>query len=61
MREVTTTSSTTAKTIKRKTPLIYRGVVIQPPAIAPNTPLARIRRAARIAVQQYADELSAAK
>jgi hypothetical protein len=41
--------------------LIYRGVVIQPPAIAPNTPLARIRRAARNAVQQYADELSPAK
>ena len=61
MGKVTTTTTTATKKIRGRTPLVYRGVVIQRPAIAPNTPLARIRRGARIAVQQYAHELAAAK
>jgi hypothetical protein len=49
------------KSIKGKAPLVHRGIVIQRPAVKPTTSLARLRRAARIAVQQYVDEVSAAE
>jgi hypothetical protein len=46
---------------KRPTKVFFQGVEIQRPAVPPTTPLWRIERAAKIAVQQYADELAAAK
>jgi hypothetical protein len=44
---------------KRAGKLIIQGVEIQRPAVAPNASIARIRRAAKIAVKQYAHDLSA--
>jgi len=41
--------------------LVHRGVVIQQPALPPSTSLARIRRAAKIAVQRYAHDIQAAE
>lgn len=46
---------------KRPAKVFFLGIEIQRPAVPPTTPLWRIERAAKIAVQQYADELAAAK
>jgi hypothetical protein len=40
---------------------MFQGVEILRPAVPPDTPLSRLRRAAKIAVKQYADELAASK
>ncbi len=53
------TSGKLASREPREAPLVHRGVVIQKPPVAPDTPLRRIRRGARIAVQKYFDELAA--
>lgn len=50
-----------AKKKARNHPLVHRGVVIQRPALAPSVPLARIRRAAKLAVERYAHALQAAE
>jgi hypothetical protein len=62
MKAVGKVNSTTAIAKSRskavKLPLVHRGVVILRPAVAPDTPLARIRRAARIAVKQHVHDLA---
>jgi hypothetical protein len=60
MGKTTTSAKITGTKARRPAKLIFNGVEIQRPPIAPHTPLARIRRAARIAVRQYAHDLSAA-
>ncbi len=45
----------------RQAKAFFLGVEIQRPAVPPTTPLWRIERGAKIAVQQYADELAAKK
>ncbi len=46
----------------RRTPkVVVAGIEIPRPAVPPVTPLWRIERAVKIAVQQYADQLTARK
>jgi hypothetical protein len=61
MSEATTEAKSAAKMVSPRAGLIWRGVEIQPPAVAPITPIARIRRAARIAVKKHAHEFVAAE
>ena len=52
---------TQARGRTRPPKVFFLGVELQRPAVPPTTPLWRIERAAKIAVQQYADELAARK
>ena len=52
---------TTSRGRTRPAKVFFLGVEIQRPAVPPTTPLWRIERGTKIAVQQYADELAAAK
>ncbi len=61
MSKATTNANHAAKRVPASARLIWRGVEIQPPAVAPITPIARIRRAARIAVKKHAHEFVAAE
>ncbi len=61
MGKMATKAKISGKKAKRPAPLIFRGVEIQRPAVAPSTPISRIRRAAKIAVKQYAHALAAAE
>ena len=45
----------------RSPKVVVGGIEIPRPAVPPVTPLWRIERAVKIAVQQYADELAAGK
>jgi hypothetical protein len=52
---------TAKKKAKRTASFVYRGVLIRPPHVAPDTPLAKIERGAKAAVQRYFNELAAAE
>jgi hypothetical protein len=54
-------TKSTKRQPRHAAPLVYRGVVIRPPHVAPDTPLAKIRRGAKVAVRRYFDELAAAE
>jgi len=56
MADVAAEPKRTASRELRRAPLVHRGVVIQQPPVAPHTPILRIRKAARIAVEQYVRE-----
>lgn len=61
MGKVNATTAIAKGRSKAGKPLVHRGIVILRPAVAPDTPLARIRRAARIAVKQHAHDLAPAE
>jgi hypothetical protein len=49
------------KRMRRTPKVVVAGIEIPRPAVPPVTPLWRIERAVKIAVQQYADQLTARK
>jgi len=55
------TATTNDARRRRPAKVMFQGVEILRPAVSPDTPLPRLRRAAKIAVKQYADELAASK
>ncbi len=55
------TATTNGPRRRRPAKVMFQGVEILRPAVPPDTPLSRLRRAAKIAVKQYADELAASK
>jgi hypothetical protein len=46
---------------RRPAKVMFQGVEILPPAVPPDTPMWRLRRAVKNAVKQYKDELAKPK
>lgn len=61
MEKLSAKTDVTAKKARRSPKVMFQGIEIQRPVVPPSIPLWRIRRAAKIAVKKYADELAAAK
>jgi hypothetical protein len=59
MDEPTPEPRTRARKRARPAKLVINGIEIQRPAVPPVTPLWRIERAVKIAVQKYAEKLAA--
>lgn len=58
MEQPSAKSTAPRKQIPHSPKVVVRGVEIPRPAVPPITPLWRIERAVKIAVQQYADQLA---
>jgi hypothetical protein len=46
----------TRKKTRRPTPVLYHGIVVRKPHVAPDTPLPKLRQAVRSALRRYFDE-----
>jgi len=49
------------KKARRPAPVLYYGIVVRRPHVAPDTPLPKLRQAVRSAVRRYFDGYAAAE